>query len=91
MLFLEYDLEMDLLEMVELEIQLNTDLIEEGVIKSKDIGAPGKSKDNARNIMITGSGNASHYGRMKVSKRGVTISRSTSYNDYISIYRKKII
>ena len=38
--------------------------------------------------MITGTDKVGHNGRMKVSKYGVRISRSTSHNDYISIYRK---
>ena len=83
------DYEMDLLEMVELNSTLNSDeFIEEANISSKDIKAPGKSKQDPRSIMITGADSSSHEGRMKVSKRGVNINRKTSHNDYISIYRK---
>lgn len=59
----------------------------EANINTKDISAPHKGKGNYRYIMITGSGISSHNGRMKVSKPGIKITRSTSYEDYISIYR----
>lgn len=61
--------------------------IQEGNINSDLVGAPNK-KGNSRYIMITSAGSAKHPGRMKVSKPGSQISRSTSYNDYIEIYRK---
>ena len=48
------------------------EIIEEGNIKAKEIGAPGKSKEKTRHIMITGSGESPYQGRMKVSKRGIS-------------------
>lgn len=82
----------DLLEMVEIEESItknqeNIDMIEEANINTKDISAPHKGNSNYRYIMITGSGSASHAGRMKVSKNGVRISRTTSHKDYISIHK----
>lgn len=83
------DLETDLLEQVEIEqlTDYEDDIIEESNIDSSDVGAP-KNKGNVRYIMITGSGDSSHQGRMKVSKPGVRISRNSSHDEYISIYRK---
>lgn len=59
----------------------------EANIDTRDISAPHKGKGNYRYIMITGSGVSSHNGRMKVSKYGIKITRNTSHEDYISIYR----
>lgn len=82
LMFEDPEFDLDLIE------EGTEEIIQEGNIKAKGIGAPSKSKQLTRNIMITGSGDVSHQGRMKVSKPGIAISRSTSYNDYISIYRK---
>ena len=80
---------MDLLDEINLNIDLNeTEIIEEANISSKEIKAPGKKKESPRNILISGADKSSHEERMKVSKRGVSISQSTSHKNYISIYRK---
>lgn len=66
-----------------------SDPILEANISVDKINAPTPKKKNKRprNILITGSGESSHGARMKVSKPGESISRRTSHNDYISIYR----
>lgn len=78
------DFETDLLfEQLSLEEEQT---ILEANISSEDLGIPFKSKKQ-RYVMITGAEKVSHNGRMKVSKHGIRISRTTSYNDYISIHR----
>lgn len=81
------DLETELL-FEQLSSDDSENLIQEAKISTKDIKAPGKNKQLPRYILITGSGASKHNGRMKVTKRGGQISRSTSYDDYIEIYRK---
>lgn len=50
------------------------------------LGIP-NGKKQPRNIMITGTENASHSGRMKISLHGKPITRN-NHDEYIEIYRK---
>lgn len=50
------------------------------------LGIP-NGKKQPRNIMITGTENVSHSGRMKISLYGKPITRN-NHNEYIEIYRK---
>ena len=65
--------------------------ISEANISSSDIGI-GK-RDKERFIMITGTNNVSHGGRMKISKIKKRINKNTSHSDYISMHYdgKKIV
>jgi len=81
---------MDLLEATEFNLLIKDDeySILEANISVDQIGAPKNKNKKPRNILITGSGDSSHQGRMKVSKYGKNITRKSSHDDYISIYRK---
>ena len=62
-------------------------ILREGNVSQDDLGIPRyKNANNPRYVMITGSDESSHGGRMKVSSIGTRINK---YNkkDYISIYR----
>ena len=60
----------------------------EANIDQRNLGIPlWKKKSMPRYIMITGSDESSHGGRMKVSLNGEHINNKNKIN-YISIYRK---
>ena len=61
-------------------------VLNEANIDQDELGICYKQKAS-RFVMITGSSNSKHHGRMKVSARGIPINR-TNKDKYISIYRK---
>ena len=66
----------------------NNNIIHEANIDQKKLHMKKYNKRaESRYIMITGSSNAKHPGRMKVSKPGIKIN-SNNHINYISIYRK---
>lgn len=59
----------------------------EANISQKDLNIKlRKNQFNPRYVVIIGGDQASHSGRMKVSKNGIKIKRGDNVNDYISIY-----
>ena len=84
----ESEYESGIILRIDYDNEENIGTLQEANIPAEELNAPQKRKEKSRYILISGSQTAKHPGRMKISKRGSSISRGTSHNNYIEVYKK---